>query len=415
MNSRWTATRRHPTEMQRSTRTITTTGKRPGQSKQPKSVTTTVITVPANKSKNTNRQKTGRQRQISSNRNAGGGGIASLSQCAADYAIAVSDPFHPRALKACLPKWPAPDSVRSIGRFVATGTTNVNGYGAVILCPSLANNATSGYYTTLGSDSTLSNQLIPTTAGITSGAWSAIQLANTPQAQVANLQTDGSFGYSGRIISVGLKVTFKGTVNNSGGTVFSYVSRNHATMPQINTQINPNVVSRRDLVYGVTSQLELSAVTETETDYSTWNTNDTSNIRAYYPYMGTNTNATFDQTNFPSVGPLIAGIWLNSAAPSQPFMVEIILHAEYIGDNLPGLQPHPDSDNIGFQKVASASSRMPALQSELPSAKPIGLMDAALRESAKFMGRAGASFMQSYGSGARRARGDPYARAIQGG
>lgn len=160
---------------------------------------------------------------------------AGLSHCAQKYALAISDPWSPLAQGACIPRHPSRPSQKitvftrfqlSIGGSSASGT-----YGAIYVCPSLANDAPTLFYL----DNTAELAALPSTSADIQKLLPFMKqvLPNSPYPTSAFQQTLGGgsgAAVQGRIVSSGLSVQYMGSSLNQGGVYTMYCNPNHDNM-----------------------------------------------------------------------------------------------------------------------------------------------------------------------------------------
>lgn len=289
----------------------------------------------------------------------------SMPECTAKFLDAIARPFSTNALGACLPFAPDRDSLKvtTITRFNAY--PGLDGAFVVALCPSLANDLPSAYQTGT-SASGLVNWPNTVTWPLVTGNGSYYS-ANTPftAAQIA------AGGVSGRIVSVGIRISYIGQVATMSGMNFAYVSPEH-----INTNVSAyNIdgmlstvdtkvcrVSNRPFEMGMTvcapNEHKYTGANET----SNWDTAKPSTL-IYYPWssgIDFNNKRLGQALYMPLWGSPIATFGVAGAATGTTFYVEIIQHMEFVGKMASfGLTPS-HNDEAGAAKVTAAAERASA-------------------------------------------------------
>jgi len=158
-----------------------------------------------------------------------------LSHCAQKYALAIADPWAPEAQGACIPRHPSRPSQKitvfsrfqlSVGGSASSGT-----YGAIFVCPSMANDAPTLFYL----DNVAELASLPTSAADVQKLLPFMKqvLPNSPYPTSAFQQTLGGgsgAAVQGRIVSCGLSCQYMGSALNQGGVYTMYTNPNHDNM-----------------------------------------------------------------------------------------------------------------------------------------------------------------------------------------
>jgi len=206
-----------------------------------------------------------------------------LSHCAAKYALAIFDPWNPDSQGACIPRHPSRPSQKitlfsktqvQFGQAAySTGNTNAT-IGAIFMTPSLASDAPTMFYTpnspsylpitSLPSDSDIFTYSLPWLTPIYGNApYSASQMTETGS------NSGGSPQASGRIVSHGVSISYKGVTFNEGGIYTMFVSPNHDNM----LNYAPSALAGYDetltnTISRSTEWLNVSGIDETELVYT---------------------------------------------------------------------------------------------------------------------------------------------------
>jgi hypothetical protein len=310
-----------------------------------------------------------------------------MSKCALKYALAIAKPFHPSAKLACVPAFPAPPShkVTGYGRFLATiGTAN---YGFVSVVPCLANNGLIGYSS--GATYTLSTAAPMASSGSVNIGVNRLAMANLPYtvSQLTTTATNGGAAIYGRIVSVGLRVTYIGTTLNESGYYTILATPAHENVLQMANSTDNAGAFTNCMVCGITRdpcEASLFPVSTAETNYP-----QASGVSSYvpflYPYSGESDSQNSSYTDVQggyNVGSPSMIVHFTGVAGSQ-FLVEIIQHVEYTGRGASVSCTPTDSDQRGFEIVSAAAERIPQMKNASPDVDTLDLMKSALGEVAK--------------------------------
>lgn len=239
-------------------------------------------------------------RSRSANVNAASRSIG-LSHCAQKYALAISDPWSPQAQGACIPRHPSRPSqkITVFSRFQLSvgGATSSGTYGAIYVCPSLANDAPTLFYL----DNTAELNALPSTAADIQKLLPFMKqvLPNSPYPSSAFQMTlGGGSGASvqGRIVSSGLSVQYMGSTLNQGGVYTMYVNPNHDNMltyaPSTYSGYDETLIDR---IGDKKQWMVTSGIDDSELVYSLYanNTAGTDYLTScVYPYSNSQTIAT---------------------------------------------------------------------------------------------------------------------------
>lgn len=309
------------------------------------------------------------------------GGIK-LSKCAFKYALAIADPFNPMARDACVPVYPSPNSHKNTALTRITVTIGTQGLGFLILCPCLANNMPSIFYTTSAFTGTL---IAPLSANNVLATGVLTETTPTPFTRANLTVTNGYSDSGGRIVSLGARMRYTGTTMNESGTYSCYVSPDHSN--PLGVGFTPSALGgflettvsnvTRDpcsiSVYGISSQ---------ETGYASNLGGSTTYLM--YPYTGINAafNGGFTYlSSSVNVGSPCAVIAVTGVAGST-FLAEVIQHSEFIGPSAMSLATPSDSDTQGFELVTAAAAQLPARKSQTTnhSFSPLRLLVDGIKE-----------------------------------
>jgi len=158
-----------------------------------------------------------------------------LSHCAQKYALAICDPWNMEARGACVPRHPSKPSqkITLYNRFQMTigGTGNFASVGAIVVCPSLANDAPSVFY----ADNVAQIQTLPSSAAQFQALLPFLKpiSVNSPYTSSQFTESPGTGvgpSVQGRIVSAGISIQYMGSELNRGGTYTMFGSPNHDNM-----------------------------------------------------------------------------------------------------------------------------------------------------------------------------------------
>lgn len=307
----------------------------------------------------------------------------SLSHCALKYALCISNPFDSQVRNACLPIYPSPPSqkIACFTRF--TATVGTAGVGFFSLTPCLASDGILGFY----SNSTFAGvTATPVSAqNVLVVGVSSLQPTTSPYT-TAELQAGALVGASpvyGRMVSVGVRISYIGTTLNESGLAYLYTDPEHGNVSQIATtqaQLGSLLPTEICSFTRKPCSLVTFPVMESETTYHQYNIS-----KALYPYSnnGTSINGYTFASAGTNCGAPSSQILFTGVAGSQVF-IEIIQHMEFAGTLTGPVATPSDSDQAGFDRVQAAAMRLPELrQSNGPGPSNWTLLKQGLMEVAK--------------------------------
>jgi len=301
-----------------------------------------------------------------------------MSPCAAKFALAVSEPFHPGARGACLPfGGMASQKVHAFTRFVMTAGTGT--FGFVSVTPSLANDTPCLYASTGALTGGLASAL---SANSTLNSGVLRYYANQPYKAAQLIQgNSGTPQVMGRIVSAGVRIQSIATLMNRSGVRYCYVDPTHASISgagvnDVAGQAYVDVSAVDDASCGVT----LFPINESEFSYSNSDANQTAtidNTMIVYPFSNNVVNqasqyqgsTTFTDTVATIVVGAPVGVIMVSGVLSQnSFQVEYIQHTEYVGYLASPVATKTDADSESARKVITAASTLVERKANNPSA-----------------------------------------------
>lgn len=283
-----------------------------------------------------------------------------MSECASKYYASIARPFSTQAMGACLPFQPDRDSLKVQGMVRIPVTTASNGAAFVMFSPTLAFDALSGWYTT-GAKS------LPAVID-NAGASPNMQAFSFPTLPFSAADFNGNL-VAGRVVSVGVRMTYTGSVSDMAGLYFSYADPEHSTVNALScdptgaNQLLSNYETKLTRVSERAFEVGFTVVNANEHDYSGF-----SEARAYGSTIATGLRSVYPwskNVDANNLGPSEAGR-VGAAAPciivgvlgqttGKNFYVEIIQHIEYVGKKAGyGLTPSHNDHNAGNIITAAA-------------------------------------------------------------
>lgn len=309
-----------------------------------------------------------------------------LTTCAAKYAIAIADPWHPDAAGACVPTYPSRPSQKITCYTRGTCYVGQNGKGYVCVTPCLANNLSSIWYTgtTFNSDT-----IFPSITAPQAGTFGPT--INTPYtiAQLsAGTATGGKPEVAGRIVSCALSMMYTGTELNRSGQLVCYTDPEHRSVSGLTFD---QIYSRRESDISAVDRNKcwvvsygLNAEETSFPDFAFDESTPDLYLQSASPFSDNqpiNSLGTADQ----QTGAPIMCAWFTGVA-GQSFAFEVVQHCEFIGRLAdPMITPNED-DPRGFALVQSAASQLNVLKTSNPKVPLKRLMLKGLREAAKRVG-----------------------------
>jgi len=332
-----------------------------------------------------------------------------MSACTAKFLRAVVDPFGER--NVCLPTLPAAASLKASGfiRFtMVSGGTAVGG-AFVSVNPTWTNDLHQGYFTSTNAYVPTGNVISVLSANNTLlNGVGAIVMNNLPYGTSAvtgysGLSQPGATLLQGRVVACGLRVTYVGTTINESGVSYCYVDPQHQNIYAMsNAGALLGSLHQTD-VKGVTRDpcnISVFPISELEMNYPTDNpinatgSSSTNPTEFFYNMSqsagtgqplgagGYGTNTIAEQSSLFGnvvVPGAIAGYYSSVSAPSS-FLVEMIVHVEYIGPTVASFVSPNISDPTGLAHAVSVLQQMPVVKQANPHLTLKETMLASLRE-----------------------------------
>lgn len=306
-------------------------------------------------------------------------GNVSMSKCAAKLAAAIADPFSENARGACFPLFPAPDSHKVSAFSRVEGAIGLQGVGFIALNPCLANNLPSLYVTGASFNGTRASILSAnntTQTGIQTGAhngpYDASQLVRSAGTAEPEL--------SGRIVAVGVRLTYTGTTLNQSGLA---VSLCHPTHGNLSGTISSDLqqYSQADICpftrKPCTMILSPAGILEASYPQPT----DSTNLRILYPYgpdprfhsdydnptavAYTNSADIEDDLNVQFGAPM--ALMMVTGVAGSTFHIDVIYHMEYTGSACASMSTTNSVDVSSVYAILTAAAQLSTRKMADPS------------------------------------------------
>lgn len=312
-------------------------------------------------------------------------GSIKMSSCAAKLAAAVADPFSEEAKGACFPVYPAPDShkVTALSRF--DGMIGSGGLGFIAINASLASDLPSGYYTEDPNFSYANVNILSADSTLNPG--------------VARLYHDGPYTGSdlvsvggarptamGRVVAVGVRVTYTGTTLNESGTISLLAAPGHTNITGFNTGGIQGFSQTNICPFG-RKPCTLSLVPTAMNDSEYHSVGEGNSIDLVYPWASDAAfySSTTRTTASTSVDVLTVGATtFNSAAPfgiiavtgvaGNEFHADIVFHLEYTGKKVASVCTPNSVDVSSVQAILTAANQLSTRKMAHPNDKPWKLL-----------------------------------------
>lgn len=322
-----------------------------------------------------------------------------MSECTARFLRAVVDPFGER--NVCLPVAPAAASLKSSGFVRLQMSVGTAFTGFVVVNPTWCADLPQGFFTTptyaasnnlisvLSAANTLYLGVLPIT---TSNLPYSTGDVNIPAATGSQATSDQATALQGRVVACGVRITYTGTTINESGVSYCYVDPMHENV----FGVTANGASIGSLlqtdVKGVTRDpccMSIYPVNDIEVLYGTAapnnevvSTSGSAATQFFYNFspscggqMPTSTGGVALYA-VPEASPLftgntvavpaaIAGYYVQTSAPAN-FLVEMIVHCEYLGPKVATLATPNIADPVGFAHAQSVLQNIPIVKQRNP-------------------------------------------------
>jgi hypothetical protein len=319
----------------------------------------------------------------------------SLSKCAARLALSIADPFNPAARESCLPTSPAIDSA-AISIITRTDlTVGLLGVGWIQVSPCLASDGVVAYVT--GSTFNSSNfEILTANSTLVTGVIS-VSPSQAPYttSNLSSNYSDQTPSVSGRIVSVGVRITYSGTTLNQSGMVYCYADPTHNASDAYGASVGTVALMSAFETCDVSAvsrdpcTLVTTVTNPNEYAYTSYVGGTTSEaLTSVYPYSCTTSAFYGGFTNTVAslaVGVPIMCIAISGATAGITFHVDLIQHVEYTGYMAAALVKPREADMEGTASVLAAAFKLPLYVMSNPGVSRWNLMMQALKAGAKLL------------------------------
>jgi len=297
-----------------------------------------------------------------------------LGECATKYALAIVDPWSEAAMGACVPI--AAGLTQKVTSFLrGSSFVGTAGYAFLSLSPCLANDIPSMYVT--DNTFTQTSMSILTAANTTDVGVNRVFVGGLPYSSAQFIGDRQNPAVGGRIVSVGLKVWYTGTVLEQAGVTYCLRDPAHAS---VQAALSGFPVSIND--WGGRRETDLANFTRREcmvTDFA--NTANECNVMVLSENLARDVNVAQTQLLYPfskgetgiastgvggpftdnlhtvAIGVPTAGVQIVGTA-GQPFNYQYIIHAEFAGPLTAALGTKSEGDVAGTQAVMAAAAQV---------------------------------------------------------
>lgn len=303
-----------------------------------------------------------------------------LSECAANYAKAISNPFSTQ-VGVCIPTSSGivrPSmKVRAITRFVASVGTNTSGpLGYALFMPTVANNCTTVLYSDAGSNLTSASPALPPGPGV-----QFVTLTSLPYRKTDFLGGTPftSPSVQGRIVSYGVRFRYIGTELNKGGRMYCLVEPDHDNLYGAGFQSLGNYKECICLPVSRTWQeMVVCSQSSTEVDYpqnqyalaassvAGVTADACEELLSCYPLSQMQFLSATAANALSVVGGAPLAILFDGMA-GNTFEFEVVTHVEYVGSISQSMLTESHADSQGFSIVQNTAGRVNQMRAESPS------------------------------------------------
>ena len=261
------------------------------------------------------------------------------NKCGLHYALALADPFDPKAQGVCVPRLPGRSSVKQFGKTTGTFVTN-QGKGFIGMCPSQC----SAYRSIVHNNNnwtgtTFDGTDVTRAAGFTT----YVTVSGHTIAQLQTADDSVMPARRSRIVCAGLRVRYIGREENMNGIVYAISSPSHSTLEfRAPSNFATLEYCKRVPVTKDWVTITMSPVDDSELDYAInrphGNATSNEQMSVYYPYSQGFVSS--QGANDDLHGAINAGIFIECEAPTAnnsaaecKFEYEYIYHYEWYDVN----------------------------------------------------------------------------------
>lgn len=233
-------------------------------------------------------------------------------------------------------------------------TVNASGQAWIYFGPCLANDVATACYSTPIAVATDGDRLNMTSSN--PSHWNT--LVNQTGYSATDFRQNNTNNLSGRVVSMGVRLTYVGTDLNRGGMIACYADPNHLNMNDTGITYNsgrPGYVIRP--IGKGPCEVSLSAVDRDEMEYYDWLASSTeANFLAVAPFSrGSQFGGGV------TAGGMPGAIYISGAAVGASFLLETICHFELLGRPVASRVTNSTPDSRGAETVLGAVQRAPSI------------------------------------------------------
>lgn len=292
-----------------------------------------------------------------------------LTECAAKYAVAISDPWSPAAQGACVPTTPSRPSQKVTAWRDVIVTIGTSGYGCIMLAPTTCNDLPAIWHTgSTFAATTPSASLDSPQVGMLNS-----NLTNIPYGYASQIDTTGYMkpAVMGRIVSAAISAEYIGTELDRGGNVICFVDPDHHTVNNVSFD---SIISRAEADIGRPDSnrnkcwISTNGMDDLELDYPDCPYGATTNpalLASVYPYGKGVPLAPTGATDVGRGTPIMIIVF--TGKPLNQYRCRVIEHLEYIGTSPDPVASPNMTDAKGFELVQAAAALMYKRKSARPN------------------------------------------------
>jgi hypothetical protein len=259
-----------------------------------------------------------------------------LPECTRHYLQALSKPFDPASLGACVPSMPSRPTIKTATWGTGTFAVGAAGFGFLLVSPTVCNDTPMLWATNASFSGTSATFTVNNTAGTSTTGVIPVMFANSIFDVGDILPTGTGFGQttSSRIVAVGIECTCTTPIMNVGGTITALVHPDHRNLYGCtSSSLTGFTGSCSKRIDTKPVRICVGAVSEFERQFS-----DTSaagsageeRISFAYPFSRTEWLESLSQTNSWNNGAAPIAICIDGV-PGLSYMYRIIVHYEITG------------------------------------------------------------------------------------
>lgn len=309
-----------------------------------------------------------------------------LSPCAMKLAIAIADPFDPRAIGVCGLIGNTQFSQKSSNYCTTSVGAASVGFGFVAFSPTIASDGIQAYYTSVGASAT--SVVILSANNTLADGVSALTAVGLPHATSAltNGASNSATTLQGRMLAYGARIKWNGAELYRGGTVQSVHRSNHENVTVIGGSAGSAPAASNIAQWEGTMTSGIGAgtyyvncfpVNTSETNYTSDEQDVSTNSSLTHPYSRSETEMngyTYSAASTNQGSPIALFAWNGATTNGSSFTLETITHCEYVGSSCRSQATASEVDPIGHEIVMNASARLGRALRTSPGLNPSRVM-----------------------------------------